>query len=69
MKAVLQGLPGGWRNDSGDWEPPGYYGDCWSTTEYDAVSVWGNELYNKTTISRICTIGKKGGCSVRCLKD
>lgn len=67
------GLAGGWRGDIGSfYYSVGTTGNWWSSTEYDANNgIYRGLAYNNTIFSRSygAYFGKKGGCSIRCIKD
>jgi uncharacterized protein (TIGR02145 family) len=70
--SCFKALPGGYRNSTIGANTFSYiwnYGYWWSATEGDAGNAWVRTLFVQSTqISRI-SFGKKGGASVRCLKD
>ena len=63
------GLPGGYRDDSGPFNPIGYYGYWWSSSEYDMVGAWNRHLNSNTSAANRYSNNKAYGFSVRCLKD
>jgi len=67
------GLAGGFRGDNGSfYYNVGTTGNWWSSTEYDANNgIYRGLAYNTTIFSRSygAYFGKKGGCSIRCIKD
>jgi uncharacterized protein (TIGR02145 family) len=68
----FSGLPGGRRNYDGRFEFNGISGEWWSSTPNDMfskVSAWYRTLsYGSSSVS-IASNDKKGGVSVRCIKD
>ena len=66
----FSGLPGGSRFGlDGSYYAVGNLGTWWSSSVYDAINGWGRGLYyDYNTVDR-SYIGKKTGCSVRCIKD
>ena len=63
------GLPGGDRGTYGTCAYMGIYGDFWSSTEYNSNSAWFRLLhYFYSEVYRF-NLGKRYGCSVRCLRD
>jgi uncharacterized protein (TIGR02145 family) len=65
----FSGLPGGYRDDDGDFDYIGGYGGWWSSTEYSPIYAWFRGLtYTDGKVS-VHNDTKKWGLSVRCLKD
>ena len=62
------GLPGGYRDGGGTFIGIGNYGNWWSSSESDSTSLWFLLYYNYGIADRDY-IGKRGGFSVRCIKD
>ncbi len=63
------GLPGGCRFDDGSYNYIGNYGYWWGSTEYASTSAWYRLLYYyNSTVFRNFTY-KRGGFSVRCVRD
>ena len=63
------GLPGGFRNSNGSFSNVGGAGYWWSSTEFNTTFAWLRGLYyNDGSIDRF-NYNKKGGFSVRCLRD
>ena len=71
-KSGFSGLPGGDRNDSGDYDSVGSYGYWWSSTPGNATSTdsaWYRRLdYNNVNVGRY-KFDTVHGFSVRCVKD
>jgi uncharacterized protein (TIGR02145 family) len=63
------GLPGGNRNDYGNYVSIGTNGYWWSSTEYDTYDAWGRYLINNYGDANRDYNNKKYGFSVRCLRD
>ena len=64
-----KGLPGGFRDYDGHFFSIGSTGSCWSSSEYDALHAWDRYLdYANGSLYRSCP-NKRGGFSVRCLRD
>lgn len=61
------GLPGGYRNFNGSFT--NFYGNWWSSTEYDSAGAWYRYLYYYVGYVGRTTYYKSNGSSVRCLKD
>jgi uncharacterized protein (TIGR02145 family) len=65
----FNGLPGGFRNISGDFIFLGYFGNWWSSTAYEDLYIWNRVLsYGDNKLSRYNQT-KGNGFSVRCVKD
>ncbi len=65
----FSGLPGGGLLDDGSFDGIGNNGGWWSSTEYDALDAWGRYLgYSDGDVYRDGS-DKRGGFSVRCLRD
>jgi len=65
----FSGLPGGSRNSSGDYYDIGYLGSWWSSTENSTTDAWYRFLYYYYGSSDRYDYNKRGGFSVRCLRD
>ena len=63
------GLPGGCRNDGGDFYDIGANGSWWSSSENDSILAWYSFLTNFDGSVTSCTSDKQSGFSVRCLRD
>jgi uncharacterized protein (TIGR02145 family) len=63
-------LPGGVRYQGGGaFGSIGLFGNWYTSTEYDATTVWSRSMsYNNVNITR-SSLGMKNGFSVRCLKN
>jgi uncharacterized protein (TIGR02145 family) len=62
-------LPGGIRNNKGEFERIGLYGMWWSSSERDTSLAWYRTLaYDHCGLVRSWTL-KENGFSIRCLKD
>jgi uncharacterized protein (TIGR02145 family) len=67
----FSGLPGGYRNDDGSFSfsSIGYYGDWWSSSEFNTAIAWDRDLvYDAGNAGRYGS-NKRYGFSVRCLRD
>ena len=67
----FSGLPGGHRNSNdGSFGILGYYGNFWSSSQYDTSYAWNRLLnYDIANVYRISYYDKADGFSVRCLRD
>jgi uncharacterized protein (TIGR02145 family) len=65
----FSGLPGGFRDNSGEYEYFGGNGYLWSSTETSTANAWFRNLNSNTGDSHRDTNGGRFGFSVRCLKD
>ena len=63
------GLPGGYRNGSGTFNDIGDGGDWWSSSEDSPTYAWGRLLSYYDGYAYRSYDYKKGGFSVRCLRD
>ena len=62
-------LPGGYRNNNGDYNNVGNNGNWWSSTQNDSNNAWNRNLnYNNTNVNRNNN-NTQNGFSVRCLRD
>jgi len=62
-------LPGGYRNNDGTFNNIGNNGIWWSSTEYSTTGAWYRYLsYGSSDVYRY-DVNKKGGFSVRCVRD
>lgn len=62
-------LPGGSRDNYGTYYNISFYGNFWSSTEYNGTNAWNRLLhYGNTDIARAAII-KHYGFSVRCVRD
>jgi hypothetical protein len=65
----FSGLPGGNRNNNGNFNNIGNNGIWWSSTENSTTNAWNRNLnYNSTNVNRNNN-NKENGFSVRCLRD
>ena len=66
----FSGLPGGYRDDGGDYGSVGSFGGWWSSTQkFWSKLAWTRNLsYNGSVVYRY-NKNKEGGLSVRCLRD
>jgi uncharacterized protein (TIGR02145 family) len=62
-------LPGGYRNDDGDFEYIEKYAGFWSSTENNSNFAWSRSFYYGFDEVYRGYFYKEGGFSVRCLKD
>lgn len=62
-------LPGGWRHDWGLFTDIGKYAVFWTTTEYTSTEAWHRNLLNNYQEVYRNFYDKRGGFSVRCLRD
>ncbi|MFH2143221.1 MAG: FISUMP domain-containing protein [Bacteroidota bacterium] len=62
-------IPGGGRNDQGQYGNLGVSGFWWSSTEYNNTTAWSRNLNHDKNIVGSSTYMKKNGFSVRCIKD
>jgi uncharacterized protein (TIGR02145 family) len=68
--SLFSALPGGNRNNNGNYTFIGYNGLWWSSTEDNADSAWYRVLYYNDGNASSHRFGDKGyGLSVRCLRD
>ncbi len=64
------GLPGGFRNEIGDFEDIGSYGEWWTSSENDTRRAWSRNMTFSDVWQAPSTGGiKRAGISVRCLRD
>jgi uncharacterized protein (TIGR02145 family) len=62
-------FPGGYRNDDGTYHNVGNFGKWWSSTEDISGNAWLRSLfYNYSAVARTSNF-KRGGFSVRCVRD
>jgi uncharacterized protein (TIGR02145 family) len=62
-------LPGGFRNNLGDFWDMGTYADFWSSTAYSSGVAWYRKLGNASSGVGRYNILKEIGFSVRCIRD
>lgn len=67
--AAISFLPGGYRNNNGNFNNLGNNGNFWSATENNSNNAWKRKLnYNNTQVNRNNN-NKQNGFSVRCIRD
>jgi uncharacterized protein (TIGR02145 family) len=67
--ANASGLPGGYRNNNGNYNNIGNNGNWWSASENSTTNAWNRNLnYNNGNVNRNNN-NKQNGFSVRCLRD
>ncbi len=62
-------LPGGWRHTWGEYSDLGAWAVFWTTSEISSTEVWHRNLLNDHEDIYRNIYDKRGGFSVRCLKD
>jgi uncharacterized protein (TIGR02145 family) len=62
-------LPGGFRDYDGSFGNIGYFGNLWSSTEYDTSYAWFRHLYYYSSGLFRFSSSKERGFAVRCLRD
>ena len=67
--SLFTGLPGGYRANDGKDGSIGNDGHWWSSTEDGAYNAWGRYLNSSNGNANRSTNNKRGGLSVRCLRD
>jgi uncharacterized protein (TIGR02145 family) len=70
--SCFKALPGGYRNSasgSNTFSFLGNYGYYWTSTEADGTNGWIRSLYVQSTQLSRMNFSKKGGASIRCIKD
>jgi uncharacterized protein (TIGR02145 family) len=70
--SCFKALPGGYRNSTSGangFSFIGNYGYWWSSTEGDASNAWIRSLFVQSAQLSRNSFSKKGGASIRCLKD
>ena len=67
--SLFTGLPGGYRDNDGNYYDVGYLGYWWSSTEDSTNDAWGRDLDLSDGSAHRNDRGKRGGLSVRCLRD
>jgi len=64
------GLPGGFRNNDGNFSDVGASGNWWSSSEFISFNAWCRYLIdNDGDVMYIAKNNKRDGFSVRCIKD
>jgi uncharacterized protein (TIGR02145 family) len=67
--SLFTGLPGGDRINYGNYDAIGFYGNWWSSTEYNTSNAWTRALYHYEGNANRNSFVKGNGFSVRCLRD
>ena len=62
-------LPGGERSANGSFSGDGYYGTWWSSTENGTYDAWYRLIYSTSSNIFRYDHAKRGGFSVRCIKN
>jgi uncharacterized protein (TIGR02145 family) len=62
-------LPSGYRGANGGYSNLGHYGVWWTSTEWSSGGAWYRDLYNGYESVDRSNTSKKGGGSVRCVKN
>jgi len=69
LVAAFTALPGGYRNNNGNYNNMGNNGYFWSATENNSNNAWNRNLnYNNSNVNRNNN-NKQNGFSVRCVRD
>ena len=69
MVALITALPGGYRNNNGNFNNMGNNANFWSSTENNSNNAWNRKLnYNNSEVNRNNN-NKENGFSVRCLRN
>ncbi len=68
-KSGFSALPGGYRFNDGSFYLIGYFGNWWSSTQFDTGHAWGRYLYYGSYGVNRYVDYKEFGLSVRCLRD
>ena len=67
--AFISALPGGYRNNNGNYNNMGSNANFWSATENNSNNAWNRNLnYNNSKVNRNNN-NKQNGFSVRCVRD
>jgi len=67
--AYYSALPGGYRNNNGNFNNIGNYANFWSSTENNSNNAWNRNVnYNNSEVNRNNN-NKKNGFSIRCIRD
>ena len=66
---ITSGLPGGFRNNNGEFNNIGNNGNWWSSTENNTNNAWNRSLNYKDGNVNRNNNNKENGFSVRCLRD
>jgi uncharacterized protein (TIGR02145 family) len=67
--SLFTGVPGGSRNNFGNYSNIGNGADWWSSSEYSADEAWYRNLYYLSNGVNRFFLNKNFGVSIRCLKD
>ena len=67
--SLFTGLPGGGRNEDGNYYNIGYFGYWWSSSENNTFNAWYRILYTNNGNANRNDDYKENGLSVRCLRD
>jgi len=68
-ESVFTAIPGGYRNEKGDFYVLGYNGWWWCSNEENTEKAYHVLIYAHTKDVTISYINKNNGFSVRCIKD
>jgi uncharacterized protein (TIGR02145 family) len=75
-KSGFEGLPGGYRDELGEFNDFGFDGGWWSSTESSNEDAWGRGMYylygnvfRYDLTAEFCYYNKEFGLSVRCIHD
>jgi uncharacterized protein (TIGR02145 family) len=63
------GLPGGYRDNAGTFDPIGNYGFWWSSSEFDSSAVWDRYVHYNSGSDGRWRHHRAFGFSVRCVRD
>ena len=66
---IALGLPGGNRNNNGNFNNIGNNGNWWSSSQNNTNNAWNRNLNNNNDNVNRNNNNKKNGFSVRCLRD
>lgn len=68
-ESLYTALPGGYRNNNGEFSHTENYGYWWTSTESSDLNTWVRSLYVQSSQITREDFSKKNGVSVRCIKD
>jgi len=68
-ESLYTALPGGYRNNTGEYSHMENYGYWWSSTESDDLNGWVRSLYVQASQITREDFTKNNGAAVRCIKD
>jgi uncharacterized protein (TIGR02145 family) len=69
VAASVSALPGGYRNNNGNFNNMGNNANFWSSTENNSNNAWNRNLnYSNSQVNRNNN-NKENGFSVRCVRD